>query len=126
MGSNRESIEDIKTKFLLQMHDEFQKMKVCMDESFSSLEATMNHMVEIVRKMSAGDGILSIYRSKTSAPKRRRARSTRVSHQHQTFWKQRQKHKRKRKKISQKKKIDVNCFLSLWDPSNFLPNLCFL
>ncbi|KAF3589355.1 hypothetical protein F2Q69_00031204 [Brassica cretica] len=100
------------------MHDEFQKMKVSMTESFRSLEATVNHMVEIVRMMKDGDGtasrssqtvssypILSIVQSKTSPPKRRRARSTRISHQHHTFWsKRRHIPKRKRNKISPKKK----------------------
>ncbi|KAG2269749.1 hypothetical protein Bca52824_064304 [Brassica carinata] len=118
MGCNQEFIEDIKITLLRQMHDEFQKMKVSMTESFRSLEATVNHMVEIVRMMKDGDGtasrssqtvssypILSIVQSKTSPPKRRRARSTRISHQHHTFWsKRRHIPKRKRKKISPKKK----------------------
>ena len=51
MGCNQEFIEDIKITLLRQMHDEFQKMKVSMTESFRSLEATVNHMVEIVRMM---------------------------------------------------------------------------
>ncbi|KAH0855058.1 hypothetical protein HID58_020538 [Brassica napus] len=118
MRCNQEFIEDIKITLLRQMHDEFQKMKVSMTESFRSLEATVNHMVEIVRMMKSGDGtasrssqtvssypILSIGQSKTSPPKRRRARSTRISHQHHAFWsKRRHIPKRKRKKISPKKK----------------------
>ncbi|KAG2239970.1 hypothetical protein Bca52824_091201 [Brassica carinata] len=55
MECNQEFIEDIKITLLLQMHDEFQKMKVSMTESFRSLEATVNHMMEIVRMMKAGD-----------------------------------------------------------------------
>ncbi|KAF2557326.1 hypothetical protein F2Q68_00015961 [Brassica cretica] len=112
------------------MYDEFQTMKVCMTENFWSLEATMNHMVEIVRKMNTGDGgaidgtasrssravssytVLSLDQSKTSPPKRRRARSTRISHQHHTFWSKKQhmhkrKRKRKRKKISPTEKKEA-------------------
>ena len=112
MGCNQEFIEDIKITLLRQMHDEFQKMKVSMTESFRSLEATVNHMVEIVRMMKAGDGtasrssqtgssypILSIGQSKTSPPKRRRARSTRISHQHLSGAKKQHMHKRKKNKI---------------------------
>ncbi|KAF2562206.1 hypothetical protein F2Q70_00016283 [Brassica cretica] len=84
MGSNQELIEDIKISLLRQIHDEFQKMKVSMTENFRGLEATMNHMVEIVRKMKAGDGTasrssqtvssypnLSIGQSKTSPTEQR-------------------------------------------------------
>ncbi|WZZ51977.1 hypothetical protein YC2023_052084 [Brassica napus] len=56
MGNTRECIEEFKINLLHQMHYEFQKMKVSMTESFRILEATINHMVEIVRKMKAGDG----------------------------------------------------------------------
>ncbi|KAG5397276.1 hypothetical protein IGI04_019090 [Brassica rapa subsp. trilocularis] len=86
----------------------------------------MNHMVGIVRKMNTGDGgasvgtasrssravrsytILSLDQSKTSPPKRRRARSTRISHQHHTFWSKKQHmHKRKRNKISPTEKKEA-------------------
>ncbi|KAL0690008.1 hypothetical protein Bca4012_089686 [Brassica carinata] len=118
MGCNQEFIEDIKITLLRQMHDEFQKMNVSMTESFRSLEATVNHIVEIVRMMKAGDGTASRSSQTVSSPKRRRARSTRISHQHHTFWsKRRHIPKKKRKKISPKKKIDVTSFLSLWVPS---------
>ncbi|KAF2587202.1 hypothetical protein F2Q70_00037388 [Brassica cretica] len=87
------------------MHDEFQKMNVSMTESFRSFEATVNHMVEIVRMMKAGDGTASRSSQTVSSPKRRRAPSTRISHQHHTFWsKRRHIPKKKRKKISPKKK----------------------
>ncbi|KAH0879236.1 hypothetical protein HID58_066630 [Brassica napus] len=122
------------------------------------MKATMNHMVEIVRKMNTGDGgaidgtassravssytILSLDQSKTSPPKRRRARSTRISHQHHTFRSKKQhmhkrKRRRKRKKISPTEKKEATtknlvykssvCMngtyqlkqlrTSLWDPS---------
>ncbi|KAG2291331.1 hypothetical protein Bca4012_007283 [Brassica carinata] len=101
MGSNQEFIEDIKITLLRQMHDEFQKMKV--SKSFRSLEATINHMVKIVRKMKACDGgasdgtasrssqtvlsypILSIGQSKTSPPEQRRARTVPDGHHHHTL-----------------------------------------
>ncbi|KAG2313050.1 hypothetical protein Bca52824_024607 [Brassica carinata] len=46
-------MEDVKTKLLHRMHDEFQKMKIGMTESFRSLEAKLNHMVEIIMKVAA-------------------------------------------------------------------------
>ncbi|KAL0704702.1 hypothetical protein Bca4012_071127 [Brassica carinata] len=98
MGSNQEFIKDIKITLLRQMHNEFQKMKVSMTESFRNLEATINHMVEIVRKMKAGDGgasdgtasrssqsvssypILSIGQSNTSPPEKKTSPSHSSGH----------------------------------------------
>ena len=85
----------MKTELLHKVHAEFQKIKVSITEDFRSPKATMNHMMEIVKKIKLSgrrsDGgnaprcVQENMAHKTVPPKRVRARSSPMRHKHRTF-----------------------------------------
>ncbi|KAF3612149.1 hypothetical protein DY000_02047272 [Brassica cretica] len=92
-------------ELLHKVHAEFQKMNVSITEDFRSLKATMNHMMEIVKKIKlsgrrsdGGNAPLCAQENlahKTAPPKRLRAQSSPMGHKPRTSrFKQPVEHKR--------------------------------
>ncbi|CAN6927309.1 unnamed protein product [Brassica oleracea var. botrytis] len=46
---------EVQTEMLRKVHDELQKMKVCIADSVKRLEKTVNHMVELVKDMRSSE-----------------------------------------------------------------------
>ncbi|KAF3585918.1 hypothetical protein F2Q69_00028223 [Brassica cretica] len=96
---------EVQAELLHKVHAELQKMNVSITEDFRSLKATMNHMMEIVKKIKlsgrrsdGGNAPLCAQENlahKTAPPKRLRAQSSPMGHKPRTSrFKQPVEHKR--------------------------------
>ena len=96
---------EVQAELLHKVHAEFQKMNVSITEDFRSLKATMNHMMEIVKKIKlsgrrsdGGNAPLCAQENlahKTAPPKSLRAQSSPMGHKPRTSrFKQPVEHKR--------------------------------